>query len=47
MSTRLLKALNAVEGFDLKRLLAKKERVFAIMGSSHAVCVAPSFGRRL
>ena len=27
----------------IKELLAKKERVFAIMGSSHAVCVSPSF----
>jgi hypothetical protein len=29
----------------IKELLAKKERIFAIMGSSHAVCVAPSFQR--
>ena len=27
----------------IKEVLAKKERVFAIMGSSHAVCIAPSF----
>ena len=30
----------------IKELLAKKEKVFAIMGSSHAVCVAPSFKER-
>jgi hypothetical protein len=30
----------------VKELLAKGERVFAIMGSSHAVCVAPSFTSR-
>lgn len=27
----------------IKELLARGERVFAIMGSSHAVCIAPSF----
>ncbi len=31
----------------IKELLAKKERVFTIMGSSHAVCIAPSFKERL
>lgn len=30
----------------VKDLLTKGERVFAIMGSSHAVCIAPSFQKK-